>query len=53
MDTSEIVDKVLRNAAEEEKKYKSIEVQRDVEVEIDLGNLLACDPNALDLKKYR
>ncbi|XP_041473174.1 ribosome biogenesis regulatory protein homolog [Lytechinus variegatus] len=53
MDTSEIVDKVLRNAAEEEKKYKSIEVKRDVEVGIDLGNLLTCDPNALDVKKYR
>ena len=52
-ETTKIVENVLKAAAEEEKKYKSIEVDRDIEVEIDVGNLLAVDPNALDNKKYR
>ncbi|XP_072167794.1 ribosome biogenesis regulatory protein homolog [Diadema setosum] len=50
--TNELVEKVLKNAAEEQKKFKSIDVSRDIELNIDVGNLLVVDPNTLDLKAF-
>ncbi|CAI9720047.1 biogenesis regulatory homolog [Octopus vulgaris] len=50
---ADVVAEVLREAAEKEARFKSIEVQKDAELDFDQGNLLASDPNPLDLKKLR
>lgn len=47
---ADIVENVLRDAAEKEAKYKTTEVKKHIEVDIDTGNLLTCDPNLFDLK---
>ena len=50
---ADIVESVLQAAAEREAKYKPIEVHKDVELEIDEGNLLAIDHNPLELNQFR
>ncbi|CAH1795001.1 unnamed protein product [Owenia fusiformis] len=39
--------------AEKGQKFKSIEVEKDLELEIDEGNLLAVDTNPIDIKIFR
>ncbi|XP_066590699.1 ribosome biogenesis regulatory protein homolog isoform X2 [Prorops nasuta] len=39
-----------KNASEKSKQRKSTEVHKDVELEFDVGTLLACDTNVLDKK---
>ena len=34
-------------------KSKSIDVQKSIDLEIDPGNLLACDVNEMNLKEFR
>ena len=50
---ADLVAQVLQAAAEKEAKYKSIEVQKDIELDIDEGNLLAVDSNPLETRKFR
>ncbi|XP_077980410.1 ribosome biogenesis regulatory protein homolog [Glandiceps talaboti] len=50
---TDIVESVLRNAEEEAKKYKTVEVKKDIPLEIDTGNILAIDTNPLDVKRFR
>lgn len=50
---ADLVEKVLREAAEKESKFKTTEVDKDIDVDIDEGNLLACDTNPLDLKSFK
>ncbi|XP_070579672.1 ribosome biogenesis regulatory protein homolog [Ptychodera flava] len=46
------IENVLESV-EQAKKYKTIEVKKDVPLELDPGNLLAVDTNPLDIKKFR
>lgn len=50
---ADIVENVLRDAAEKESKYKTTDVIKDLDLEIDTGNLTANDPNPFDLKSLR
>jgi regulator of ribosome biosynthesis len=49
----DIVTKVLEAAAKEAEQFKSINVEKHLELEYDLGTLLAVDSNDLDLKQMR
>jgi len=49
----EIVNKVLRKAEEEAVNFKPITVEKHLEVELDVGNLLAYDKNSFDLQRLR
>jgi hypothetical protein len=40
---ADLVEKVLREAAEKESKLKTTEVDKEIEVNVDEGNLLASD----------
>lgn len=49
-----LVQSVLAKASEEEaEKLKSIQVDKAVDLEYDVGNLLAFDINDLDLNQFR
>jgi len=48
---AEVAARVLAAAAEEEKKYASIHIEKPLELELDLGNLLAVDNNQIDNTK--
>nr|XP_022318886.1 ribosome biogenesis regulatory protein homolog [Crassostrea virginica] len=50
---ADLVERVLQEAAERESKYKTIEVHKDIELEIDPGNLLTFDTNPLDTTKLK
>jgi len=50
--TLEVVQKILQNA-QTERSFKSTQVAKDIDVDIDVGNLLALDPNPLDLTRLR
>ena len=50
---ADFVANVLREAEEKKASFKSIEVQKSLELEFDEGNLLATDPNPIDLKSLR
>jgi len=50
--TLEVVQKILQNA-QTGCSFKSTQVTKDIDVDIDLGNLLALDSNPLDLKRLR
>ncbi|KAK6169052.1 hypothetical protein SNE40_020179 [Patella caerulea] len=50
---ADLVENILREEAEKESKYKTIVVQKDVDIEIDDGNLLAYDPNPIDVELFR
>jgi len=45
-----IVDSILQAAVEKEAKFKPTEVEKEVDLEIDEGNLLGIDTNHIDLK---
>jgi hypothetical protein len=49
----DIVTKVLEEAAKQADQFKSINVGKHLELEYDLGTLLALDTNDLDFKKIR
>jgi len=51
-DTLEVVQKILHNA-QTECNFKSTQVVKDIDVNVDVGNLLAVDSNLLDLKRFR
>ncbi|KAJ8318653.1 hypothetical protein KUTeg_003744 [Tegillarca granosa] len=48
-----LVEEVLKAAVEKDSKYKSIEVHKDIDLDVDEGNLLASDPNPIDTKKLK
>ncbi|XP_071815159.1 ribosome biogenesis regulatory protein homolog [Apostichopus japonicus] len=48
--TNELVQDVLESV---KKQFKSITVEKDIEVDVDCGNLLVCDQNPIDIKLYR
>lgn len=48
-----LAEQVLQQAAEKEASYKPVDVVKDLDLEIDLGNLLATDPNPLDATKLK
>ena len=50
---AETVKNVLDDIAERESKYKTIEVQKHIAVEIDEGNLLTVDTNEIDSKQLK
>lgn len=50
---ADLVEKVLRDAAEKESKFKTTEVEKDIDLDIDEGNLLACDKNPIDIKSFK
>jgi len=50
---ADLVENVLREVAEKEAKYKSTEVNKDIDLVIDTGNLTTFDSNPFDLKKLR
>lgn len=50
---ADLVENILQSAAEKESKFKSTAVEKDIDVEIDEGNLLCVDPNQLDLKRLK
>ncbi|XP_048761929.2 ribosome biogenesis regulatory protein homolog [Ostrea edulis] len=50
---ADLVERVLQEAAEKESKYKTIEVHKDIELEIDAGNLLTVDTNPLDTSELK
>jgi len=52
VNTVEVVQKILQNA-QTDHNFKSTQVTKDIDVEIDVGNLLAVDRNPLDLKRFR
>ena len=45
---ADIVEKVLEKVQEAESKYKSTTVTKPINLDIDEGNLLACDINPFD-----
>uniref|UniRef100_A0A671YLJ6 Ribosome biogenesis regulatory protein n=1 Tax=Sparus aurata TaxID=8175 RepID=A0A671YLJ6_SPAAU len=48
------VEALLAKAEQEEaEKLKSISVQKELDLEFDIGNLLACDKNRIDLREFR
>ncbi|KAG8224844.1 hypothetical protein J437_LFUL005447 [Ladona fulva] len=49
----DIVAKVLEKAAKEAEKYKPITVNKPLDLEYDLGNLITVDKNDLDHKRLR
>ncbi|XP_041363310.1 ribosome biogenesis regulatory protein homolog [Gigantopelta aegis] len=49
----DLVENVLRSVAEKEAKYKTTKVEKAIDLDIDEGNLLACDANPLDVKLFR
>jgi len=50
--TLEVVQKILQNA-QTDSSFKSTQVTKDIDVDIDVGNLLAVDSNPLELKRFR
>ena len=52
MDTLEVVQKILQNA-QTGCNFKSTQVTKDIDVDIDVGNLLTVDSNPLDLSRFR
>ena len=49
----DLVENVLQSAAEKESRYKTTEVHKDIDVDIDEGNLLVTDTNSLELNNLR
>ena len=48
-----VVENVLKQTALLEKKLKTTEVTKDIDVELDPGNLLSVDPNPINVKEFR
>lgn len=49
----DIVTQILNKAAKDAEKFKTTEVEKHLDLEIDLGSLVAFDINQLDLKELR
>lgn len=49
----DLVENVLQEAAAKEAKYKTTEVLKDIDLDIDAGNLLTHDSNPFDVKRFR
>lgn len=49
----DVVNSILENSTQEKDIHKSTEVNKDVEIETDLGTLLALDYNTVDLKALK
>lgn len=49
----DILSEILEKEAKKNEKYKPTDVEKNLELEFDLGNLLACDTNSLDLQAIR
>ena len=49
---ADIVENVLKAEAEKEQSFKSIEVAKDIDPVVDLGNLLVEDINSFDNDSY-
>lgn len=49
----DIVNEVLQKSEEEQKKYKPVKVDKHLELEFDLGTLLAIDENELNVNKLK
>ena len=49
----DVVNEILQKAAKDSEKFKPITVEKHLDVEIDLGNLLTSDTNEIDLGKLR
>ena len=52
INTLEVVQKILQNA-QADCNFKSTQVTKDIDVDLDIGNLLAVDSNPLDLGRLR
>ncbi|XP_060065364.1 ribosome biogenesis regulatory protein homolog [Ylistrum balloti] len=50
---ADLVEQVLQKEIEKQAKYKTIEVTKDVDLEIDEGNLLAVDTNPFDIRHHK
>lgn len=50
---ADLVEEVLRAAAEKDAKYKTTEVEKAIDVEIDEGNLVSFDANPIEEKLFR
>ena len=48
---SSLVSEVLSKAAEAEARLASTRVEKPIELEVDLGNMLTCDMNQLENDK--
>jgi len=46
------IQKILQNA-QTDGSFKSTQVTKDIDVDIDVGNLLAVDRNPMDMKRFR
>lgn len=46
----DIVNEILEREQKKAEKYKPITVDKHLELDLDIGTLLASDPNDLDLK---
>ncbi|KAI0214871.1 Ribosome biogenesis regulatory protein [Lamellibrachia satsuma] len=49
----DLVENVLQSVAEKESRYKTTEVHKDIDVDVDEGNLLVTDSNPLELNNLR
>ncbi|CAM1318644.1 RRS1 (predicted), partial [Pycnogonum litorale] len=50
---ADVVKDVLKQVSEQNEKFKSTDVHKDIPLEIDIGNLLSVDSNPIDLSKFR
>ena len=50
---ADLVNNVLRDAAEKESLLKTTEVHKDIDLDIDLGNLLTSDTNPIYAKEIQ
>lgn len=50
---ADLVENVLQEAAAKEAKYKTTEVNKDIDLDIDAGNLMTYDSNPFDVKIFR
>ncbi|KAG7255348.1 hypothetical protein CRUP_006798, partial [Coryphaenoides rupestris] len=50
---STVEDVLARAEREEAEKLKSITVEKELDLEFDIGNLLALDKNRLDVREFR
>ncbi|KAL3223404.1 hypothetical protein MRX96_027577 [Rhipicephalus microplus] len=48
-----LAQQILLEVAEKEASYKPVDVVKDLDLEFDIGNLLATDPNPLDAAKLK
>ncbi|CAB3369229.1 Hypothetical predicted protein [Cloeon dipterum] len=49
----DILEDILQKEAKKSEKYKTTDVEKNVELELDLGNLLALDTNDLNLQELK